>query len=219
MRFVSLNFRQLYNMCNVNVKTKANKSNIYGIKPSNPNSKVGDRRFSFLVRSTETYSSPGGHIASVVYPKVLELKDVKPTDNPMNRNIRLHCSCPAFLFWGTEWLSGQNKYNLEPATHIPANIRDPQRNHWLCKHLVRVCNWLLYKSFKDIFNKFRYSSLYVSKNSEDIPLLAPRDCIDSYIQALKDSNTYTREAESTIIANIDSPELDDILVDLGIYCK
>ena len=191
------------------------RSKIYGIRPSRENNP--EHRFAFLIRSNETYSSPNGHITSVLYPNIIKLSDIPRFQYPMTMDIRVHCSCPAFLFWGTEWISGYNDYNLEPATTIPPNIRDPQRKNWLCKHLVRVSHYMSSVNFKFLFQRFHYA--HTPAKDTALPMLEPAECFDSFIAALKENNTYSKEIETDIRRHLEDECLDDILVEAGIYVK
>lgn len=216
--FISMNLRQLYNLCEFDVKTRANRVTLYVIKPSTTDKKILTHpRFQFLARSPEVYSLRTGHIASIVFPNIeRDLNKIDNQQKPMTEEVRLHCTCPAFLYWGSDWLSGQNRYNLEPATRIPPNIRDPQRKHYLCKHLIKVCSYMSGANFKFLFDRFKYSSR-VRMGAEELHVLEPKECFDSYIQALKDMGEYSKDKENLIFKYIDSPELDKVLIDLGIY--
>ena len=217
--FISMNLRQLYNLCDFKVKTRANRVSLYVIKPSSTDKKyMTNPRFQFLARAPEVYSLRTGHIASLIFPDVESLKDIKQGETPMTEEVRLHCSCPAFLYWGSDWLAGQNKYNLNPATRIPPDIRDPQRKHYLCKHLIKVSSYMSSASFKFLFDRFRYNaSRWYMAEAEKLQELEPKECFDSYILALKDMNEYTKEKENLIFRYLEKPELDEVLADLGIY--
>jgi hypothetical protein len=58
----------------------------------------------------------------------------------INIDIKVHCNCPAFLWWGS-WWNVDDRGSALFSEGIPApNIRDPQRNNVICKHLAAVFN-------------------------------------------------------------------------------
>jgi hypothetical protein len=52
-------------------------------------------------------------------------------------NIRVHCGCPSFLFWGYEYILTQLDAAMVPEVRFP-HIRNPQLKGILCKHGRRV---------------------------------------------------------------------------------
>lgn len=70
----------------------------------------------------------------------------------MKSDVAISCTCPAFLFWGSEYwaLKGgyldlyRPGYRYPRSKGIPPKIRDPLGKHKLCKHLLAV-----YEEYKD----------------------------------------------------------------------
>lgn len=56
-------------------------------------------------------------------------------------NLRLHCTCPAFVFWGYEYVLTQLGAAIFPETRYPT-IRNPQLKGLTCKHGRRVLKTL-----------------------------------------------------------------------------
>lgn len=69
-----------------------------------------------------------------------------------NADVKVHCNCPDFYWGGAKYnlshLNGKNstypissgyKYEKNVVTHAP-DVRDPDRRHKLCKHLLAVFN-------------------------------------------------------------------------------
>ena len=57
-------------------------------------------------------------------------------------DIRVSCSCPAWVWWGSEWHAKQKKFldqKLRGNGSAP-DIRDPQRIRPVCKHVYAVFN-------------------------------------------------------------------------------
>lgn len=51
-------------------------------------------------------------------------------------NLKLHCGCPAYLFWGHQYILTTKDAAIVPEDRFP-DIRNPQRKGGLCKHLTR----------------------------------------------------------------------------------
>jgi hypothetical protein len=52
-------------------------------------------------------------------------------------NIRLHCSCPSFLFHGYEYILTQTDSAIVPEMRFP-HVNNPRLMNTACKHLRRV---------------------------------------------------------------------------------
>lgn len=52
-------------------------------------------------------------------------------------NIKLHCTCPAFKFWGSEYILTQLDAAIVPENRFP-HIRNPHLKGIVCKHLKRT---------------------------------------------------------------------------------
>ena len=80
-------------------------------------------------------------------PDVLRLGDVLENGDHLNEadfsrlltmnGFRIHCGCPAWLYWSFQYMATQGNYEIEPET------RAPKRNNTLlqgsmCKHLIAV---------------------------------------------------------------------------------
>jgi hypothetical protein len=52
-------------------------------------------------------------------------------------NLRCHCSCPAFAFWGHNFVLTQLDSAIHPETRFP-HIRNPELKGSFCKHLRKV---------------------------------------------------------------------------------
>ena len=143
-----MNFLQLFNLTGARVKKKADKSKIIGIK-----TRRNFRRFSFIVKSSEHYSDPGGHITSIMYPK-LDFRKLMGK-SPLTEKILVKCTDPSFLYWGTEFYASQFGYNIDGVTENRApEIRDPNGERFLCKHLVRVYLYLRTIDFRTLLRRF-----------------------------------------------------------------
>lgn len=52
-------------------------------------------------------------------------------------NIRIHCACPAYLFWGMQYIDTMLDIAMVPETRFPG-IRNPNLKGIACKHLIRT---------------------------------------------------------------------------------
>lgn len=70
--------------------------------------------------------------------------------------IRVHCNCPAFLYWGFQYISYKKGYGLVPEHRRP-RVRNPRQQGFLCKHLYAVLSiWPLLA--KSIARKYKFDS-------------------------------------------------------------
>lgn len=72
-----------------------------------------------------------------------QVRDPEITPNEAARllfwgaNIKVHCTCPAFLFWGSQYILTQADAAIVPEIRYP-NIRNPQLKGIVCKHLKKT---------------------------------------------------------------------------------
>lgn len=52
-------------------------------------------------------------------------------------NVRVHCPCPAFKYWGYQYIMTQKDSAILPEIRYP-HIRNPQLKGVVCKHLNRT---------------------------------------------------------------------------------
>lgn len=168
------------------------------------------RRFVFLVKSYESYSSPKGHFVSLLYPKL----DLKTWSNdrritPMNQRVRVYCSCPAWQYWGSAYWSDNMKYYIPPhrEDRYP-EIRDPEGNNLVCKHALRVAYYVRKKGFEYLMTRFRQKSFQVASLQEDvIPAL-----VESLTRIAKLSYSDAEE----IACEATEDNLEDLLEEHGL---
>lgn len=60
-------------------------------------------------------------------------------------NIRLHCTCPSFLYWGYQYLLSAIDASVYPEERKP-EIRNPGERGIVCKHLNRILRVLPFYS-------------------------------------------------------------------------
>ena len=68
------------------------------------------------------------------------------TKSPGQLNFKCKCSCPAWVYWGSEYhaVTKQFLYDKKRGPASPPRVRDPQGKNLVCKH-VYLCLSLLLK--------------------------------------------------------------------------
>lgn len=62
----------------------------------------------------------------------------------LDRHIKIHCNCEAFLYWGYKYKAWMKGYGLEREIRKPI-IRNPNQRGFLCKHLYGILSaWKFY---------------------------------------------------------------------------
>lgn len=119
------------------------------------------RRFSYIVKGFENYSSGDGHIVSFLYPNLPPFDQLKyhPKLTPLNRQVKVHCTCQAWKYTGPAFMSTREKYRLSrtPETR-PAHIRDPEEENYVCKHVVRTIQTLKGRTFAQLLQEFKVTT-------------------------------------------------------------
>jgi len=97
-------------------------------------------RWTFSSKGGEDWSAgPWQQVVSVVNPQ--SVRGRRLVDNV---DLYLWCQCPAFLYWGSQALAEEHNY-IPPRRNRgvpPADIRNPQRDSFICKHLISAANIL-----------------------------------------------------------------------------
>lgn len=52
-------------------------------------------------------------------------------------DVKVHCNCPAFQYWGSHYTLDQLDSAITPENRFPS-VRDPNMERTLCKHLISV---------------------------------------------------------------------------------
>ena len=134
------------------IKDRSSKSKVAGSR-----SRKNFRRFIFVVKSQSPESSKKGHLVSILFPniQISELKKNKSLE-PIKTRVRIHCTCPAFQYWGSAYHSTKKKYNLPGKNEVRTpNIRDPKEKRLVCKHVYAVYKEIETDTFIRIYNRFK----------------------------------------------------------------
>lgn len=203
----AVSFKDIIDETGPKPKKRAFKSKISGIR-----SRKNFKRFIFVVKSSEVYSSSKGHLASIMYPDVVfqdVLKRERAKSTPANSNVLVWCTCPAFKYWGSHFWASQADYLIKdkPSQGRPPDIRDPKEENLVCKHLVKVSRLVSTFTFKRLFNVFDTKS---KTSSEDFSLLQFKETfpiISEYLQREK----YSYEEIEDILFSMTSDNFEDTL--------
>ena len=152
-------------------------------------------RYIFLVRCQESYSDSSGHLVSLLFSKENGIY-------PLEADAKIKCSCPAWVYWGSEYQATAQGYWLDEQEFRYPFIRDPRQEHKICKHVARVRLDLRNKTFNTLNRKRT-----LIRAAELLPLCSIEDCSeairgffnrnnipdsDSFIKGL-DENTFESE--------------------------
>lgn len=164
------------------------------------------RRYLFLVTSKEVYSDLGGHLVTVFFTR--GITDLR---TPSRDKVRLHCSCPAFVFWGPAYNSTHHEdpYNLDFTENRPPDVRDPLRKVKVCKHLVRAKKFMHGMSFKRL-DKIVRNALEGPEDLIPIPITETYGCIAKFME-----RTYTPEYSKDFVLSLNEHNYEDKLLEVG----
>ena len=202
----------LINIVGSGPRTRAKKSKVmsFRLKPNG-------RRFLFLVKSSESYSSKTGHIVSVLYPNVrIPFSELWkfPKRTPTNTRVRVFCSCQAWKFTGPSYLSTREKYRLPESKYReerPANIRDPNEENYVCKHVVRVATWMRPMTFRRMLALFRVPGVPAQRKAMLQELLP-------VVGAALRARQYAQSDIDEIVASLSEDNVEEVLEEHGLIC-
>lgn len=100
-----------------------------------------------MVRDTMRFFVPNKYNGWMTYIKFdewnQEVRDLEQNNNEAARllfwgaNIRFHCNCPAFAFWGSQYILTQTDSAIVPEVRFP-HVRNPYLKGIVCKHGIRT---------------------------------------------------------------------------------
>lgn len=217
-------FADLYKHVDAKPKVRAKKTRIIAIKRWK-----GQKRFAYLAKSFESYSSPEGHFVSFLYPQYASHTQLKASKgNPLTTRVKVHCTCQAWAFWGSKYLATRDVYNAGSPEKRAADIRDPDGKNFICKHVARLIMTLKGRSFADVLGEFQIKATIACDDPtfED-EVLGPMadDPEDTFGQATAALRTalfragYHRDAAEDEL-NATSPDtLEDVLARHGLLVE
>lgn len=225
---LSIGLGKLLNQNGELPNSRANNSDISGIR-----SRKNFRRFIFLVKGNEDWSSPKGHIASIYYPGLQKekLKTKEQKGNPSRSDVQVFCTCPAFQYWGAHYWSTQEDYLMfdKPNENRFPDIRDPNHQYSLCKHLAKVAIDIKKFSFIGLIKEFGGQTNIFSSSDAQLKVIEIEECFPTLIYLLEqggnDSETISLfinslnrenfedelEKHNLIVSPYQTPDMDSII--------
>ena len=79
-----------------------------------------------------------------------KLKSLKAA---MNGDVRVHCTCSAFLFMGYKYITWKANAGINKEDRSP-DITNPEKKGMACKHIIVALNQMK-KDYQSIYNKFK----------------------------------------------------------------
>lgn len=127
-------------------KSRANRQNINAKLY-----KVNGNTIEYTVTSSE------GDKQYLVRIQLLNLTSnkLKSLKSALSGDIKLSCTCPAFLFQGYKYITWKAKSGIEPENRAP-DIRNPNREGMTCKHILVALNQLK-SDYSAIYNMMKDS--------------------------------------------------------------
>lgn len=80
-------------------------------------------------------------IKLVEYPTIADMTDITTAEKvrlSLAGDLAIHCTCPAFKWWGYEYIMTQLDSNSSSVQNIYPKIRNPKLEGTLCKHSYRA---------------------------------------------------------------------------------
>lgn len=74
---------------------------------------------------------------------------LKSLRHALSGNLKISCSCDAFLYQGYKFISFKNDAGIDPENR-PPDIRNPNREGMACKHIIAALNQMK-KDYKEIY--------------------------------------------------------------------
>lgn len=94
--------------------------------------------------SVKSSTGTGSYIVKirlVEYPAIADEKDLTTRDKvrlSLAGDVAIHCDCPAFKWWGYEYIMTQLDSNSSTKQEIYPKVRNPKLEGTLCKHSYRA---------------------------------------------------------------------------------
>lgn len=201
---------ELFKKNGISPNSKSNNCRTYQIRYT----PTDDKRFLFLVKCNEEYSDPKGHIVSFYFEEK-GLKVNRRNISPLNSQTRVHCHCPAYVYWGSAYNATKGKFKIKykPRELREPNVRDPKRQNLICKHLVNAT-----KSFKSKnFTMLGKGRMSVVSSIDELPTIAVSEClssVSSYIADTLDEN-LKGDYGTEFIANLNEDNFENELLKIG----
>lgn len=78
---------------------------------------------------------------------------LKSLRSALNGNLKIKCTCDAFLYQGYKYISYKANTGIDPENRAP-DIRNPNREGMACKHIIAALNQMK-RDYKEIYAMFK----------------------------------------------------------------
>jgi len=213
----ALSLRELYEANNPKFNERAKNCKTFRIKYKSS----GDR-YLFFVKCRESYSDPRGHIVSIKFDfdrdeTVQRQKNIRPYE----LDVKVRCGCESFAYWGQAFNITQLGANLDFIENRPPDVRDPNRDNFICKHIARVRQKTLKTlRMKQLEQKYKKSASFITDEDLIIEVLenSPEIEIDKTFIAVKSflSKSFSKQEVNVLISNITPDNYEESLLNFGV---
>ena len=96
----------------------------------------------YKVVCSKADSNPAGHEVRVK----LDVDKITSESTLNDVDVKVSCSCPAFLYWGAQWNLHQNdalEGEARPLLQAPTEQLDKRKNYMVCKHVKVVADRII----------------------------------------------------------------------------
>jgi len=186
---------------------RASNSKVLKIRP-----RKNFKRFSFVVKGNEDWSSKTGWVSTLLYPSLKEEDFERGSGvTPMDSDVLVYCTCDAYLYWGSKYWGTQDDYNIKVyKENRPPYVRDPHKERYVCKHIIRASRYMRKKGF----NYFSPKILNNSSSKEFASMDHMRSIISQFMR--KRYNASNEDVDN-IILSLNEDNLESRLEECGIY--
>lgn len=122
--------------------------------------------FTYLVKGNMQNSSKSGYIVNVLIDREHIRKNAQLTKQP----VRVSCTCPAYLYWGSKYNATKGGYNLGKGEKRKPKKRDPDGHNKICKHIVAVREVLKSEKIKAELNEIVWKAPEVQESLNSLSL-------------------------------------------------
>lgn len=104
-------------------------------------------------------------ITDALLENILAAKSFRDVETLIkDSDLKVHCTCPAFVYWGFKYIAWRRGYGLQRELRRP-KVRNPHQKGFVCKHLYLVLSLYPFWS-KALAKKFKgWAESKVTENS------------------------------------------------------
>lgn len=146
----------------------------------------------YKVVCTKSDSDPRGHEVRVQF----DLSKIDTSSTIQNLDVRVSCSCPAFLYWGAQWnLNSLDSLEGVPRPKLvaPTQQLEKRNEYFICKH-VKVVSDRITPAITNVLNRLK-ERLRLQKIRDDSSQELEEKKLQEQEQINKQKNQETTQQE------------------------